>query len=147
MLATLPSRAAKAWLTFLVASRPNLTSRLWSSDNCEHVVSTFYDSKCQHPKSKGHVYRILCRFCFAWFLFVLQPLSPPWTATQNIFMLSMGFTATQSTGAKYLSLWLIYFEFLLRPYGFASWGVGSAGFGKKMMVASRPNSFYGGYSY
>jgi len=36
---------------------------------------------------------------------------------------------------------------IYRPYGFGSWGVGSAGFGKKMMVVSRPNSFYGGYSY
>ena len=33
-----------------------------------------------------------------------------------------------------------------RPYGFGSWGFGSSGFGKKMLAASRPNSFYGGYS-
>ena len=37
-------------------------------------------------------------------------------------------------------------EIFLRPYGFGSWGVGSVGFGNKMMVSNRPNSLYGGYT-
>ena len=94
--------------------------------------------------------KIFCRFFFAWCLFVWQLLSPRWTVTPSTFTLSTGSTETQSTGAAISSsthpLWLIYFEFF-RPYGFGSWGVGSAGFGKKMTVASRPNSLYGGYSH
>merc|ERR1712038_2008551 len=35
---------------------------------------------------------------------------------------------------------------IYRPYGFGSWGVGSVGFGNKMMVSNRPNSLYGGYT-
>ena len=117
-------------------------------DYWELVVGTFYDSKCQ--KHETWRWRFVCRLFFAWCLFVWQLLSPRWTVTPSTFTLSTGSTETQSTGAAISSsthpLWLIYFEFF-RPYGFGSWGVGSAGFGKKMTVASRPNSLYGGYSF
>ena len=143
-------QAAKALLTFLVASRLNVTSRLWSYTTrllrtCSRHILRFKMSETWNLKVK-----IFCRLFFAWCLFVWQLLSPRWTVTPSTFTLSTGSTETQSTGAAISSsthpLWLIYFEFF-RPYGFGSWGVGSAGFGKKMTVASRPNSLYGGYSF
>ena len=85
--------------------------------------------------------RFLPRFYFVSSLFVWELLSPRWTATRSTFRLTMGSTATQSTGGKKNQL-----EIFLRPYGFGSWGVGSVGFGNKMMVSNRPNSLYGGYT-
>ena len=44
--------------------------------------------------------RFLLRFYFVCSLFVWELLSPRWTATRSTFRLTMGSTATQSTGGK-----------------------------------------------
>ena len=51
--------------------------------------------------------RFLLRFYFVCFLFVWELLSPRWTATRSTFRLTMGSTATQSTGGKKKPTWNI----------------------------------------